>query len=121
MTGDSFGARASDVILDDSNMAGDMSIDHFHQNIRLGGGKELAARWFISGIEQGLSWANAELKHKQRSTLYCQPDIALTNDQVIDILDRYIGSHREFINNIPPDSRRVGFFLLLALQESFPC
>jgi hypothetical protein len=116
-----FGAWADDVTSGDSDMVGDMSIDHFHQNIRLGGGKEIAARWFISGIEEGLSWANSELKHKQKPLLYCQPDIALTNGQIIDILDRYIGNHKESVNNMPPDSRRVGLFLLLALQEAFPC
>ena len=41
----------------------DMRVDTFERNMASGGAPALAARYYITGIEDGLSWANAEIKN----------------------------------------------------------
>lgn len=96
--------------------ADDMTIALFEQNISAGGRAAIEARWFIGGIESGLSWANAALEVYGRPKLYCEPGkVALTDDQMIDILRRAVQSHRVDTGS------RLAPTLLLAFQEAFPC
>ena len=70
----------------------------------------------VGYTENGLSWANAYLQHKGEAPLYCQPErLALTAEQSIDILRRYVNDH--------PAARDKPFGLGLfdALQETFTC
>ena|SRR5665213_558921 len=75
---------------------------------------------YISGILAGFMYYTIDLqitdKEKIFRPLYCQPGkLAIQSDQAIDILKRFA---RE-------DARRrelqLGFGMLLALQETFPC
>ena len=70
----------------------------------------------VGYTENGLSWANAYLQHKGEAPLYCQPErLALTAEQSIDILRRYVNDHPA-AGNEP-----FGLGLFDALQETFTC
>ena len=76
---------------------------------------ELAKIW-IDGMVTGLSWANVVLKSQGRSRLYCPPpDLALTNEQQIDILRRGVADEPGW------GTYPVGLIMLQALQLAYPC
>jgi hypothetical protein len=94
----------------------DMSINTFELNIAQGGAPALAARNYISGIEDGLSWANVGSNILHGVRLYCPLGaLSLTETQIIDILRRFVQTHN--VNT----QERVGSILLVALQQLFPC
>lgn len=55
-------------------------------------GKNDEIKLFISGVGEGYSLANAELKvNRKLSPLYCEPDkVALNTDNYLQILDNYL-------------------------------
>jgi hypothetical protein len=96
----------------------DMSVETFERNMASGDAPALAARYYITGIEDGLSWANVESKKRFGVKLYCSPgSIALQGDQIIDIMRRFVRAH----DYMDLQEQRVGVVLLLALEELFPC
>ena len=76
---------------------------------------------FISGVGEGYSLANAELKvNRKLSPLYCQADkVALNTDNYLQILDNYLSQPEVKAQARPTLS--VGMMLLKALQDAFPC
>ena len=71
----------------------------------------------IADIENGMSWANADLLSRKQSPLYCPPQtMVLTGEQLIDIL-------RREIKDEPWESTRLSFpaVLITALEKVFPC
>jgi hypothetical protein len=95
----------------------DMSINTFERNMAAGGAPALAARYYISGIEDGLSWANVASGIRIGAKLYCPPSgLALTDDQSIDILRRFVRTNI----SLNLEQERVGSILLIALQQLFP-
>ena len=71
---------------------------------------------FISAMQIGLLWANAELKHRGQALLYCQPDkLVITNSQMIDMMRRAIKDDAE-LGGYP-----LGMVVLVTLQKTFPC
>jgi len=73
------------------------------------------ARLYIDGLGSGLSWANVAAKMKGKP-VYCPPGkVAITADQYIDILRRYIADHPHMTNDF------VGGPMLFALEDAFPC
>jgi len=80
--------------------------------------KKSLERW-ISDIQNGMSWANAELLDRSQPPLYCPPDsLVLTGQQLVDILRREV-TWREVTT--PGVVAKVAFpaVLLLALEKSF--
>jgi hypothetical protein len=71
-------------------------------------------------IADAFGWANAELKGRKTSPLYCEPPTqALTAPQLIDLL-------RKGITNEPPlphplSDMPLAFALLVSLQRAYPC
>ncbi|WP_297799527.1 hypothetical protein [uncultured Brevundimonas sp.] len=73
-------------------------------------------RLYISGVENGFKWANASAELTHGVKLYCAPpELALTEDQIVSILDRYIEKES------PEDSDPLGMILMFALMDVFPC
>jgi hypothetical protein len=72
--------------------------------------------FYLRGLGNGLSWANAELRTEGKTALFCPPDsTALTVNQEVDIMARHI-------ERIPANGKiAAGGVLLFALQEAFPC
>jgi hypothetical protein len=111
-------AMSCSMLLNIEGAWADMSINTFERNIAAGGAPALAARYHINGIEDGLSWANVASGIRIGVKLYCPPsDLALTDDQIIDILRRFVRTNTSI--NVEQD--RVGSILLIALQQLFPC
>jgi Rap1a immunity proteins len=75
-----------------------------------------AGRFFLMGTGNGLSWANAQLYTAHKPRLFCVPDkLALTSDQELDILKRYVREHPTFAD------MSVGAVLAEAMIDAFPC
>lgn len=76
-------------------------------------------RDYLRAVKEGLDWANVRLVEKHQPLLFCQPPkMALTLDQLSDILQRYVDDkqHSPLLADFP-----VRLVLLDALQEVFPC
>lgn len=70
----------------------------------------------IGGMENGLVWANAALKNRGQSPLYCQPGkLVLTDFQIIDMMRRAIKDAPK-MGDYP-----LGMAVLMTLQKTFPC
>lgn len=71
---------------------------------------------YLRGLQEGLSWANADLLANEKQAIYCVPGrLALNPQQTADILTRYVEAHK-FLGDGP-----VGSALLFALKDTFPC
>lgn len=74
---------------------------------------------YIIAAEDAFSWTNASLHNRGDAQLYCVPDrLALTNDQVIDIVDRYAVSRADVVDQ---DQMYLAMFVLFAMEDAFPC
>jgi hypothetical protein len=79
-------------------------------------GGDMAALALIAGAGEGITAANVLLIVKGQRPLFCQPGmLALTAEQKVDLLRRYVSDH--------PDRSGNGFQLGLAnaYVETFPC
>jgi len=71
---------------------------------------------YIGGIQLGLLWANAALKHRGQPLLYCQPDhLTITGSQMVDMMRRAM-KDKPKLGDFP-----VGMMVLETLQRTFPC
>lgn len=72
----------------------------------------------ISGAGRGLEVANGLLRHRGQRQIYCQPDMALTDDQYLRLM-------RNHLELAPKDgeleARLFAVVLGMALEETFPC
>jgi hypothetical protein len=101
---------------------GEMSVTAFNSFMHDGGTEELLGVMYLSGINEGFQWSNAQLHYKDSPQLYCLPkNLILTSDQLVQILDDYLVENQKLLASIAPDQTKVGFVLLLALQDVFPC
>lgn len=78
--------------------------------------KTVLAISIISGVGQGLSWANVELGSRGKPLLFCAPEqMALTWEQEVDVIDRYLKRY-------PANAEfPVGAVMLYALMDALPC
>ncbi len=75
---------------------------------------------YITGVGDGLLWANAELITRKQKPLYCQPgEFVLHTDNYLEILNRKMKDEK-FTKHLPADFP-LARVLLRALQEIFPC
>jgi hypothetical protein len=72
------------------------------------------AEW-INAMQIGMMWANVMLKDRGQPMLYCQPEIAITNDQMLDMLRRAVKDNPKW-GDFP-----VALAVLVTLQWAFPC
>ncbi|MBV8848199.1 MAG: hypothetical protein JOZ16_01285 [Methylobacteriaceae bacterium] len=77
---------------------------------------DLATRSYFQGLADGMGWANADARYFGKSAAYCEPPkLALTTEQVIDIVQRY-AEKDAFLMDKP-----LGATMIAALKEVFPC
>src|SRR5579859_7962650 len=70
----------------------------------------------LSETENGMSWANTELRARGQPRLYCVPEkMAMSPDQADTILRSYLDEHPE------QAKYPVALILLRAMEETFPC
>lgn len=98
-------SRASDMLT-----VNDFLIEARHS--QLAGG-------MLRGANDMLAWTNAYAQQRKGVALYCSPDsIALTDDQVRDITERYLAKNPTLgespLNQFP-------YAILLAMVDAFPC
>jgi hypothetical protein len=94
-----------------------MDADVFLKNYDAAGleSRQLYER-ILGATSNGISWASTKAMHDGQPGIFCTPNnLALADQQDIDILRRHVFSH--------PDHAKYpyGLVLLLALQETFPC
>lgn len=71
-------------------------------------------QFYLQGVADGIAWANS-IGRNEGHGLLCPPDkMAITPEQYLDILDRYMRDH-------PGGADYRGMSLVLALKETFPC
>lgn len=80
------------------------------------GNKEFAA--LITGVGRGVEGANMILGFRKQEELYCQPNIAVTGDQYLRIMEIHIERHPD---QAALDPAMVGIVMTMALREAFPC
>jgi hypothetical protein len=78
---------------------------------------------YISGMGEGITWANAEATRKKMS-LFCEPDkFELVADNYLGFIDGQIRRLSQPGGAIKTelDSIAIGVLLLNGLEETFPC
>ncbi|MBX4920004.1 hypothetical protein HJA76_09815 [Rhizobium bangladeshense] len=86
--------------------------------VRIAGAGNVEFKAFITGAGRALEAANATLDVKGEKQLYCQPNIAITEDQYLRILETHIEKYPKD-GEIP--AAMFGVTMLSALQQAFPC
>jgi hypothetical protein len=72
--------------------------------------------FFLMGTGNGFSWANAKLYNDLNIRMFCVPGkLALTFDQELDILKKYVREHPTFAD------ASAGNAFLSAMVDAFPC
>jgi hypothetical protein len=75
---------------------------------------------YISGVGNGLLWANSALQVDNKEPLFCNPDLALNEDNYLALLDRQIKDGMPTKSGWRDDDP-IEIILLRALQRTFPC
>jgi len=85
-------------------------------------------RLYIKGVGDGLVWANGFLQGQNHDRLYCQPEkIGLNGDNYDQILESFLPTMSTALKTMKSstwksiDDVPIGFVLVLALIDSFPC
>jgi hypothetical protein len=70
----------------------------------------------------GFTWANNFNSEKGLPNLYCNPPKLIFNGEMMfETLQRYVEDRSNKTEIMAQDTRKVGYFLMKALQEMFPC
>jgi hypothetical protein len=73
----------------------------------------------VVGVGRGVEGANVMSGLKdQGAALYCQPNIAITGDQYVRIIENYVEGHPKQ-GSLNPSM--IGVVMTLALKDAFPC
>lgn len=100
---------------------GEIDISKYRESIRTHDGKELMDV-YVSGVGEGLDWANASLINRGDRPLYCAPRtlspngkfyVSILLSQIKLISTRYT---EEELGKLPIEPE-----LLVGLQNTFPC
>ena len=84
--------------------------------VHAGGPNASVMRTYVVGVSSGLLSANSELALDGQKQFYCQPrKLALTGDQVVQILRDYLEENPKLADDI------VSPVVMEALKSAFPC
>jgi hypothetical protein len=71
---------------------------------------------YMDGLLEGFNWYAGLLRQAGGREIYCPPPkIAITRDQALDILRRYVRQHPMLKNST------VGLVMGMAFMDAFPC
>ena len=74
-------------------------------------------KMYFGGYLEGLKWANLMMKRNKLPSLYCPPpELGLTVDNGIQILDDFIGKSKNLEGN-----DHIEVVMIFAMQSAFPC
>ena len=79
------------------------------------GTSEAQLKDYIYGVGTGYIYANAQLIALKQPRLFCQPNMALTVDNFVSLLNREIAQDRW------KSESDIESILLVALMKTFPC
>jgi hypothetical protein len=79
------------------------------------GTSEAQLKDYIYGVGTGYIYANAQLAALKQPRLFCQPNMALTVDNFVSLLNREIAQDRW------KSESDIESILLVALMKTFPC
>jgi len=79
------------------------------------GTSEAQLKDYLYGVGTGYIYANAQLAALKQPRLFCQPDMALTVDNFVSLLNREIAQDRW------KNESDIESILLVALMKTFPC
>ena len=71
---------------------------------------------YVEGVARGISWMNAWAATEGKRVYCTPPDRALTNEQIIDILDRHVQKQGRTARD-----DYIELLLINALRSLFPC
>lgn len=73
----------------------------------------------ISAAGEAYGWMNVEIKNRNQAQFYCPPGkLSIARDQYVQVLSDYIDKNP---NTKTEDFKVWPFYLLKALEETFPC
>lgn len=81
----------------------------------------LVTRQYVKGLGEGIEWVNTLLKGTSSRPLYCLPEIALTDENFLQILDSAIAKMSKTYSSKAVEESPIGLVLLTGLVETFPC
>ncbi|MBB4081424.1 Rap1a/Tai family immunity protein [Brevundimonas lenta] len=85
---------------------------------RATGEQKLLLDFYVSAVADGYQWANAAMANNGDVPLFCLPPrMALTDEQLTDILDRWL----ESLAGQTDEQDYLAMEVLLALKNTFPC
>jgi hypothetical protein len=93
----------------------EMSANEMLAKIDAGGDQATLVTLWLSGNANGISWVNVELKDG-KAAVYCPPGkLAITPEQDVDILRRFVRDHPKY------GGAPAGLAMFEALKFTFPC
>ena len=86
----------------------------FYNNLRT----DLKFQYFITGVGEAANFINGILEDEGKNKLYCQPDIALSVENYVQI---YLDAYEFYKGDAAPETMMPQHFLIAGLRRTFPC
>ena len=72
-------------------------------------------RIYVSGLQEGLFWAQTFYTSQNQRAIYCLPEKGLPTEEAFEILQRHIAEAS------PKDNDLIGLLFMKALSNAYPC
>jgi hypothetical protein len=76
---------------------------------------------YIRGMGEGMIWINTKLEREKRPLFCLTEQVALNDDNYIDIIDAQLKKLAAVTTQAELDDFQVGTILMYGLQATFPC
>jgi hypothetical protein len=105
-------------VLMTSTANAEVTLKSFKATRAAGGHQWDLMRIYLSGVSNGLGYANVELISQHKPPIFCQPgNLKINMENLLDIIDQTVARAN------PPlgDDAWVEGLILLGLEHTFPC
>jgi hypothetical protein len=104
-------------------MRAELSVKQFKEVMASGETRRIdQIKTFITGLAEGMLWANVMLEREKKTALFCEPETpALTVENCIDIIQHELAKPNERTTRAQQDEHPVGLYLMSGLRAAFPC
>jgi hypothetical protein len=100
----------------------DVNVKLYRQSLSNGGADQAMAEAYITGAGLALEAANAELRNRHQSPLFCSPDkLALNSENYRSIVDAWITKRSRILPVDQMEQIPVYLVLMHGLIDAFPC
>jgi len=80
---------------------------------------------YITGVAEGISWANTHNGNEGQDKIYCAPEsLALNSSNYRQVLDQYLDKIESDVDKETPDVDKetpIALVMMYALKDAFPC